>query len=169
MTWLPRCGERKRSKTPMAASGLYRHGKESALPERLTQDASHRVGCGEVGSGMGALVAWARAARCETASRWSRLLCWWGCVWATRLPARIARPSWGLPHCCVCFQLQCNLEGLCLLPTRHSRSRSANRTHGVVFSLRSCSALVGEETVFWTLEAPSCVWFTADDLTSYVA
>lgn len=112
------------------------------------------------GSGMGALVVWARAARCETASRRSCLLA--GGAMSERGASR--HRLHGRAGFCliVVFVFNCNViwkDCICCPQTFPEQECQPDPWR---FCLYNCSDLVWEETVFWTLEETSCVWFATD-------
>lgn len=136
-SWLSSIVARETFKSRVAASfPCYPADKESAGSRKDVLRCRSVLGLGEVSSD-GAVVAWARTVHCERASQ-------------------IAGPGWAWTRCCFCFQMQ--LGRVVFAAHRHSWSRSASWTHGVVFSPSLLSS--GLRRNFGRTR---CVWFSAGD------
>lgn len=176
------CGERRRLKTGAAAScpchgvieserlGLERNGKSWKRERCSTKDdprcqSLFGIWWDHLSDGSTAGVSPSSSLRHSLVLVMSHG--WWGCVWARSLLAPIAWQGWGLPHCCVCFSLQCNLEGLCLLPTDIP---GAGVPAGLmaVFALQ-LAQLYSEKKQSFRVWKKRVVWSTSDDLTSCIA
>lgn len=161
------CNKRKRLKTQVAASCACCHWKECCSRKGDTRCKSPFWIWRDRPS-MGAVVAWAGAARCARASSSSGLVTG-GAVSEQGGPQQRLNCQAGVCFI-VMFAFNCSAIGKdCVWCPQTFPEEECQPGPWFWFFLCNCPALVWEETVLWTLEETSCVWFTTDDLTSFIA